>query len=216
MIALIALAVVFGLSSVWWISRPLRRSSAALRDTRLEELEIVRDRLLVQLRELEQEQNDHGVDADVARSEDLRISAELADVLRQIENIPGAAANSTTTPLTRQSVVGITVAIALVVLVVGGGLYAWRNAQSLQGIALAARNGVPGGSLPPMVLEMVARLEKRLAEHPDDGQGWARLGRSYVVMKRLGSGSDLSASSQIGISMASSSSVVGGDSDMRG
>jgi cytochrome c-type biogenesis protein CcmH len=38
--------------------------------------------------------------------------------------------------------------------------------------------------VPPMVFDMVAKLEKRLAEQPNDPEGWARLGRSYVVMER--------------------------------
>jgi len=33
-----------------------------------------------------------------------------------------------------------------------------------------------------MAREMVARLEKRLEEQPNDPQGWARLGRSYEVL----------------------------------
>lgn len=35
-----------------------------------------------------------------------------------------------------------------------------------------------------MIQAMVARLEQRLEENPDDGPGWARLGRSYLVMGR--------------------------------
>jgi tetratricopeptide (TPR) repeat protein len=31
---------------------------------------------------------------------------------------------------------------------------------------------------------MVEKLEKRLAAQPNDAEGWARLGRSYVVMER--------------------------------
>ena len=31
---------------------------------------------------------------------------------------------------------------------------------------------------------MVARLEKKLADNPNDGAGWKRLGRSYTVMGR--------------------------------
>ena len=36
-----------------------------------------------------------------------------------------------------------------------------------------------------MVLDMVARLEKRLAQQPNDPAGWARLGRSYQVLNRM-------------------------------
>ncbi len=34
------------------------------------------------------------------------------------------------------------------------------------------------------ILQMVERLEARLDEQPDDGEGWSMLGRSYLVMDR--------------------------------
>ena len=36
----------------------------------------------------------------------------------------------------------------------------------------------------PEVLEMVAKLEGRLREHPDDLKGWLMLGRSYLALER--------------------------------
>jgi cytochrome c-type biogenesis protein CcmH len=36
----------------------------------------------------------------------------------------------------------------------------------------------------PSVAEMVARLEQRLREQPDDVRGWLMLGRSYAIMNR--------------------------------
>src|SRR3970040_830164 len=49
---------------------------------------------------------------------------------------------------------------------------------------LAAGSGADSARVPPMVFEMVAKLEKRLAEQPNDPEGWARLGRSDVVRAR--------------------------------
>jgi len=40
------------------------------------------------------------------------------------------------------------------------------------------------GQFPPQVMQMVAQLEKRLQDSPKDVDGWKRLGRSYMVMKR--------------------------------
>jgi len=37
----------------------------------------------------------------------------------------------------------------------------------------------------PAVLAMVASLEKRLADHPNDPAGWVMLGRSYVALQRF-------------------------------
>jgi cytochrome c-type biogenesis protein CcmH len=74
--------------------------------------------------------------------------------------------------------------LAGLLVLVGGGLYIWQNAGNLQGFWLASQSGANTGNVPPMVFEMVNRLEKRLAEHPDDAEGWARLGRSYMVLER--------------------------------
>jgi cytochrome c-type biogenesis protein CcmH len=49
-----------------------------------------------------------------------------------------------------------------------------------KGVAVAQTPQVP-----PMALEMVDRLEKRLAQQPNDAVGWARLGRSYQVLNRI-------------------------------
>jgi cytochrome c-type biogenesis protein CcmH len=49
---------------------------------------------------------------------------------------------------------------------------------------LAAGSGADSARVPPQVFEMVEKLEKRLAAQPNDAEGWARLGRSYVVMER--------------------------------
>lgn len=38
--------------------------------------------------------------------------------------------------------------------------------------------------LPPMVLDMVGRLQTRLETHPADGEGWKKLARSYAVLGR--------------------------------
>lgn len=79
--------------------------------------------------------------------------------------------------------------------------YAWALAATL-GLALAAGLGYwadgswrtrglielaqhdPGAAERQMVDGMVARLEARLRETPDDAQGWAMLGRSYFMLQR--------------------------------
>jgi len=182
MIALMLIAIVLMAATIWWVSRPLREAAPAPAENETAELEIVRDRLLAQLRELEAERADQGIERDVAEAEELRLSAELAEVLKRLENSP-APATRTGTP-SRVPATALTVALALFLVVIGGGLYYLENAANLKGFVLAARSGGTGGNVPPMVFEMVAKLEQRLAANPNDAAGWARLGRSYVVLKQ--------------------------------
>lgn len=53
-----------------------------------------------------------------------------------------------------------------------------------QQFATRPQEGAAPRELPPEVVAMVERLERRLASEPEDVEGWKRLGRSYVVMQR--------------------------------
>lgn len=182
MTALLLLAVLLTGAALWWLTRPLRLASPAVPDSERAELEQLRDRLVTQLGELDAERADRGVDSAVARDEELRLSSELAGVLKRLEGMTASAAAPASAPARASwPVVGL---LALVLVVVGGGLYTWRNADNLRGFTLAARSGVDATRLPPMVFEMVKRLEQRLATQPNDPEGWARLGRAYSVLER--------------------------------
>ncbi len=52
----------------------------------------------------------------------------------------------------------------------------------------AARHGAEtdmAGGTPPAIADMVARLEERLKSEPNDVEGWAMLGRSYLVLQQF-------------------------------
>lgn len=181
MLALLLLAAATLTVTIWWLSRPLRRQSRPGFSSEHTDLEQLRDRLLGQLNELDAEQADRGIDNNVARDEERRLSAELATVLRRLE---GRAPSAPAVSPARGQTWLLTVALATLLLLVGGGLYAWQNAVNIHGFLLAANSGADGTRLPPMVFDMVAKLEKRLAAQPNDPDGWARLGRSYVVLER--------------------------------
>jgi len=74
------------------------------------------------------------------------------------------------------------VAVALVAVAGGGALYAWLGDPGLVG-APTPPVATPGAPAPD-VGAMVARLEARLREDPDDARGWMMLGRSYRVLGR--------------------------------
>jgi cytochrome c-type biogenesis protein CcmH len=72
----------------------------------------------------------------------------------------------------RKLSIGSTIA-ALLIMLVGGGLY-----------TLIGSPGAPSGpAASPSVDEMVAALEGRLQENPDDLAGWKMLGRSFMQMQ---------------------------------
>ena len=71
------------------------------------------------------------------------------------------------------------IALAVLLPVVAIGLYAGKQAKTVEQLSQLG----PGGQPDPF--KMVARLEKRLESAPDDPAGWARLGRSYAVLERF-------------------------------
>lgn len=183
MTALLLLAVFTFATAVWWLSRPLRVQPLFVATGGRADLEQLRDRLLTQLNELDAERADRGIDSDVARDEERRLSAELVSVLKRLEGF-AETSSSGRARLPQRRVLLSTAALAAMLLVIGAGLYTWQNAVNLQGFLQAARSGADNTRLPPMVFDMVAKLEKRLAAQPNDAQGWARLGRSYTVLER--------------------------------
>jgi len=186
MLLLILLALLILGLTTWWLSRPLRVATATGTEANERaDLELLRDRLLSQMNELDAERADRGIDPAIAQDEEARLAAELANVLKRLEAMPSAGS---TVPVAAAGTGGHrgSVLALMATVLMGVGLYAAINAGNLQGFWLAAQRG--GGAeaerVPPMVFEMVARLEKRLAEQPDDATGWARLGRSYNVMQQ--------------------------------
>jgi len=168
--------------AVWYLTRPLRRAHADTgseqRET-VQQLTQVRERLLAQLNELDVDTGDHAMDSSVLADERARLEGELAQVLKHLEQSAPVVAADADTP--RHAWRAATIALALIVPVLAAGLYAANHYQTL------ARLGDPAATadaVPPMVREMVARLERRLREQPNDAEGWARLGRAYDVLER--------------------------------
>jgi cytochrome c-type biogenesis protein CcmH len=87
---------------------------------------------------------------------------------------PGAAAS----PATRRTALALAIAIPLC-----AGLF-YFQLGSPDAISWHAMTAEGGNVTPKEVEAMVARLATRLEKAPDDGNGWALLGRSYLVMQR--------------------------------
>lgn len=180
MIVALVLAALIAAVTVWFLARAVR-SAPATGQENYEGLEQLRDRLLAQLRELDVEEGDRSVDAGTATDERRRLEAELAQVLRNLEAAP-AASKAIASDASSRLWLTVLAALAVILPVVSAVLYFGGNATVLS--QLGQVQAIAKGEVPPMVLEMVARLEQRLAEQPDDATGWARLGRAYAVLGR--------------------------------
>lgn len=152
--------------------RPVDRIEAELAVCRAQLEELARDRELGL------------VDAEAARAAEVEIKRRMLALDRRRAEIgedwrPGRAWQ--------------VAVLALLVPAAGLGLYAAIGRPDLPDLPLAARDlegetrsvaADEGGGPVPSVEEMVARLEARLEERPDDLEGWLMLGRSSMVLGR--------------------------------
>ena len=171
-VGMTALAVGF----VLW---PLVRARRSPESRAAYELEVYK----AQLAELEREAEQGLIRPDEARSARLEVQRRMLQADAARREAPGAS--------TSRAGRLATGAAAVVLVLVGGGLYGWLGRPDLPGRPLALRDaerravaeGVPadGQQAAPPVAEMVARLEQRTRERPDDLEGWLRLGRAYEM-----------------------------------
>ena len=190
MIWLAAVALLITVVTVWYMARPLARSVTQDDRERRGQLRQLRDRLLTQLHELDVEEADRNIDTAVVSDERSRLEAELAQALRELETLGGTPKKKKSKkkqPEARQSrrawVIAL-VAFGIVFPLTAAGLYVLNQRTTLAYLWNPQATATANASVPPMVLEMVARLEKRLEAQPDDLAGWLRLGRAYAVLGR--------------------------------
>lgn len=182
MIWLAILALLISVATAWYLARPLAHVAVVDDRERRHQLQQLRDRLLVQLDELDVEEGDRNIDTTVLADERSRIEAELAAVLHELEAPKGKNKKKKATAESRRYWVVALVALGVALPLTAGGFYA-LNQRSV--LAYLSNPEAPAdNAVPPVVLEMVARLEKRLTEQPDDAAGWHRLGRAYAVLGR--------------------------------
>jgi cytochrome c-type biogenesis protein CcmH len=115
--------------------------------------------------------------------EKLRLEAELAEVLKRLETLTLAATVTAVPAANRQAWLVTLIFLALLLPFAGSGIYVLNHFEALRNISGSGPAPMatgPGGAPDPA--QMVARLEQRLRENPNDAAGWARLGRSYAVL----------------------------------
>jgi cytochrome c-type biogenesis protein CcmH len=183
MIWLASIAVLVAAATVWYLVRPLRRTAPADEQERRHQLELVRGRLLTQLNELDLEEADKNIDASVLSDERARLEADLAKVLRELKSLTGKRRKKTEAAQPRRAWVAALVVLGIVLPLSAAGLYALSQ-RPVFDLLSNPQAAAEAPAMPPQVMEMVARLEKRLGEQPDDPDGWYRLGRAYAVLGR--------------------------------
>ena len=186
MIWLAAAALLIAAATAWYLARPLAHGVVTDDRERRNQLQQLRDRLLVQLDELDVEEGDRNIDTAVLADERGRLEAELAAVLHELET-PKNKSRRKKEKEKRESRRGWAVALALFGFILplsAAGLYALNQRPILAYLSNPQTSPPANAPMPPVVMEMVARLEKRMAEQPDDPDGWHRLGRAYAVLGR--------------------------------
>lgn len=185
------LALMLFVPSVWFLLRPLSRAGGGQAGSeQWHQLHLVRDRLLAQIHELELQAADGVIDKSIVSSERTRLEAELAPVLSELDSLSAASGGKPEEAVSRQRQRLWWLATGVFLLPLTVTLFAINGWDTFRGLytqapAVSAVASSGAGGMPPFVMQMVQRLEKRLQKSPDDPQGWSRLGRTYTVLRRL-------------------------------
>ncbi len=160
------------------------------------DLEIEKENILTSLRDMESDlQGGTLSQTDYERLKDID-EHRLAGILDRIDSATADAKETTGSirtantiwPSARFRTMNIAGLIILVLLVAGGasGVYYYQNVklqeQNLETMMENQTGTAMDGS--PNPLEMVARLERKLRENPDDLQGQMMAARSYMTIHR--------------------------------
>lgn len=111
---------------------------------------------------------------------------------RMLEDVSALEEQASPAPpegLSRGTVLGAVLAAALIPVIAAGiymqlGTPGALDPASPQG-GMPAVTGPDGTEVHDQIVEMIARLEQRLAAEPQDAEGWSMLGRSYLWLERF-------------------------------
>lgn len=134
---------------------------------------LYRDRLA----ELQAERDSGALSADQFAQAEVELQRDL------LEN---AMPETPMTPLQRQPRTAI--ALGMLLPLLAGGIYLWLGAPDFIEMERATQHQVGGGM--GSMDEAVARLRNRLANNPNDLEGWLLLARSLTVQQQYGAAAD--------------------------
>ncbi|RMH37403.1 MAG: tetratricopeptide repeat protein [Nitrospirae bacterium] len=191
MLLLIALAVLLGtviviLTSPFWRKDPdpipLDEHDAVSQE--IADLSVEREVLVQSLQELDVELAQGRLERDDYERLKATDEHRLLQVLDRLDALAAQQEDkppvSQTTPASPRRVWIPLLACTVLVMAASLGIYTFVHWQALQ--RMAANSSPVSGA--PNPLEMVARLEERLRNNPDDLEGQIMAGRSYMALER--------------------------------
>ena len=182
----ILIGVIAGISSPFWrkdLTAPELISRDAEEDQERADLSVEREVLLQSLQELDVELAQGRLEHEDYERLKATDEQRLLGVMDRLEALAAARPSSSSEqPDQPRSAWGSAVAVSLVVVILSVGTYGflqWRTINRLVDIQTERTGQMPDPR------QMVARLEARLKENPDDVQGQMMAGRSYMVLERM-------------------------------
>jgi len=186
-IVIILVLVIVALTSPFWRKDPDPVSPFHL-DDRIEELAdlaIEREVLVRSIQELDVELEQGRLESDDyvrLKATDERRLLQVLDRLEDLQTQGVEPQTEVADSSTRKRIWLPVTVCTFAVLLASFGIYGFVQWQAIQKIARAQNEMGQEG---PNPLEMVARLEERLRENPDDLQGQIMAGRSYLALERF-------------------------------
>jgi len=189
LVVILVLAVILTLALPFW--RPpaddLLLGPEAARDQERLDLELEREILHGSLAELEVERIRNKLAADDYERLKATDERRLLQVLDKLEALATSAPSSTkaaaaTPPATLHW--AATLAVIFFVIAGGGAIHRYLFAFQQARVEAAARQMGANTPDPQQIMEMVARLEARLRDNPNDLEGQVMAGRSYLALER--------------------------------
>ena len=186
-IVIILVLVIVALTSPFWRKDPDPVSPFHL-DDRIEELAdlgIEREVLVRSIQELDVEREQGRLEAEDYERLKATDERRLLQVLDRLEDLKTQGVEPKTEVIDsspRKRIWLPATICAIAVLFASFGVYGFVQWQAIQELARAQNQMGQEG---PNPLEMVARLEERLRENPDDLQGQIMAGRSYLALERF-------------------------------
>lgn len=159
--------------------QPFAARSGTSPEPEAADLAVYRD----QLAEIEADKDRGLIGAAEAASARTEVARRLLHRADQAKASRSDAAGIKTLPGSSTSQMALRLTVAAIPLA-SLALYVAYGSPQLPGTPIAGRASATTGTAP--VIELITRVEKRLLEHPEDGQGWDVIAPIYLKLQRYG------------------------------